>query len=216
MNLIFSIMGLLGGILCAIGDLLLDLKGRGNQKLGTSKNIDSNWMKMSEWRFGVSLILGMIGDAGVGLGIYSLGKQIAENNQLLGNITIYCGYIGAICGGFIHSLLCIQPLIYKGVMKRGTLEIADDALETLYKQVMPTFLVSYLFLMIPTIITLIAIFSGALAVPMWCALLNPIIFLIIGIGFRKIDSVRFQDLPGICMPSIGLSMLCFIGIINMK
>lgn len=100
-------------------------------------------------------------------------------------------------------------------MKRGTLEIADDALETLYKQIMPTFFVSYLILMIPTISTLIAIFSGALAVPMWCILLNPIIFLMIGIGFRKIDPVRFQDLPGICMPSLGLSMLCFIGIIHM-
>lgn len=36
MNLIFSLMGILGGILCAIGDVLLDLKGSGNQKLGTS------------------------------------------------------------------------------------------------------------------------------------------------------------------------------------
>mgnify|MGYP004494137187 FL=1 len=42
MNLIFSIMGLVGGILCCIGDLFFDLKGKGNEKLGTSKNIDSN------------------------------------------------------------------------------------------------------------------------------------------------------------------------------
>jgi len=215
MKFAFSIMGVLGGILCAIGDLLLDLKGSGNQKLGTSKNIDSNWIKMAEWRFGVSIVLAMIGDAGVGLGIYSLGKQIAENNQLLGNITIYCGYIGAICGGFIHSLLCIQALIYKGVMKRGTLQIVDDALETLYKQIMPTFLVSYLILMIPTITVLIAIFTGVLAVPMWCVLLNPIVFLVIGISFRKIDPVKFQDLPGICMPSLGLGMLSLIGVLHM-
>lgn len=26
---------------------------------------------MAEWRFGVSIVLGMLGDAGVGLGIYS-------------------------------------------------------------------------------------------------------------------------------------------------
>lgn len=42
MNLIFSIMGLVGGLLCCTGDLLFDLKGKGNKKLGTSKNIDSN------------------------------------------------------------------------------------------------------------------------------------------------------------------------------
>ena len=47
---IFSCLGLAGGLLCATGDILFDLKGRGNQKLGTSKNIDSNWTKMADWR----------------------------------------------------------------------------------------------------------------------------------------------------------------------
>lgn len=56
MNLIFSIMGLVGGLLCCAGDLLFNLKGKGNKKLGTSKYINSNWSKMSEWRFGVSII----------------------------------------------------------------------------------------------------------------------------------------------------------------
>lgn len=36
-------MALVGGLLCCVGDLLFDLKGKGNEKLGTSKNIDSNW-----------------------------------------------------------------------------------------------------------------------------------------------------------------------------
>ena len=48
----FSVLGLIGGILLAIGDILFDLKGKGNEKLGTSGNIDSNWLKMSDWRFG--------------------------------------------------------------------------------------------------------------------------------------------------------------------
>lgn len=56
MNMLFSILGLSGGILCAIGDILFDLKGRGNKKLGTSKNIDSNWIHMAYWRFGASIL----------------------------------------------------------------------------------------------------------------------------------------------------------------
>ena len=32
MNVIFGIMGLVGGILCAVGDILFDLKGRNNKK----------------------------------------------------------------------------------------------------------------------------------------------------------------------------------------
>jgi hypothetical protein len=47
---------------CCAGYILLDLKGSGNQKLGTSKYIDSNWMKMAEWRFGVSILFAMAGE----------------------------------------------------------------------------------------------------------------------------------------------------------
>ena len=62
--LLFSILGLCGGLLCCVGDILFDLKGAGNEKLGTSKNIDSNWMRMSEWRFGASILCAFFGDAG--------------------------------------------------------------------------------------------------------------------------------------------------------
>ena len=36
-NLLFSIFGLAGGLLCCVGDIFFDLKGPGNKKLGTSK-----------------------------------------------------------------------------------------------------------------------------------------------------------------------------------
>ena len=39
-NIIFGILGIAGGVLCAVGDILFDLKGKGNKKLGTSGNID--------------------------------------------------------------------------------------------------------------------------------------------------------------------------------
>jgi len=48
-----------------------------------------------------------------------------------------------------------------------------------------------------------------------CVLLNPIVFLIFGVTCRKIDPVKFQDLPGIIMPSLGLSMFGLIGILNL-
>lgn len=38
------------------------------------------------------------------------------------------------------------------------------------------------------------------------AFLNSIVFLIIGVLFRKINPNKFQDLPGIIMPSLGLAM----------
>ena len=42
MYMTFSVLGLIGGILLAIGEILFDFKGKGNEKLGTSGNIDSN------------------------------------------------------------------------------------------------------------------------------------------------------------------------------
>jgi hypothetical protein len=43
MDFIFGIVGLTGGLLCAVADIFLDLKGSGNVKLGKYKFIDSNW-----------------------------------------------------------------------------------------------------------------------------------------------------------------------------
>lgn len=214
MYLLFSVLGLIGGLLCCAGDILFDLKGKGNQKLGTSKNIDSNWVKMADWRFGLSIALATIGDALIGLGFYSIGMQIAVTHPIIGYLTLGFGYFGSIAGVFIHAFLCIQALIYKGALLHGDLQIADDILEKIYKQIMPTFMIGYISLMIPTVLIIIAILNGALDVPKLCVLLNPIVFLIFGVTCRKIDPVRFQDLPGIIMPSFGLAMFGLIGILN--
>ena len=192
MNLIFSIMGLVGGLLCCAGDLLFDLKGKGNKKLGTSKNIDSNWSKMSEWRFGVSIICAMFGVIFVGFGFYAMADMIREN-----------------------GLLCIQAIIYKRITDNGktNFKIADNTLEGFYKAIMFPFFLLYCILMIADICVVIAVLSGALGVPKWMALLNSIVFLIIGVVFRKINPDKFQDLPGIIMPSLGLAMIGVIGIV---
>jgi hypothetical protein len=99
-------------------------------------------------------------------------------------------------------------------MIHGDLQIADDILEKLYKQITPTFFAGYITLMIPTVTVIIAILNGALDVPKICVLLNPIVFLIFGVTCRKIDPVKYQDLPGIIMPSFGLAMFGLIGILN--
>lgn len=212
----FSLLGLIGGLLCCVGDILFDLKGKGNQKLGTSKNIDSNWINMADWRFGLSIAVAMVGDACVGLGFYSIGMQIAQSHPLLGYLTLGFGYFGSIAGVFIHAFVCLQALIYRGAMIHGNLQIADDILEKLYKQIMPTFAAGYIALMVPAVLVIIAILNGALDVPKICLLLNPVVFLIFGLTCRKIDPVRFQDLPGIIMPSLGLAMFGLIGMLNLS
>lgn len=81
--MIFSILGLTGGVLCAIGDILFDLKGKGNKKPGTSGNIDSSWEHMSYWRFGASILTAFAGDMLLGFGFLSLVNQIRPTNAVL-------------------------------------------------------------------------------------------------------------------------------------
>lgn len=215
MNLIFSIMGLIGGLLCSIGDILFDLKGKGNEKLGTSKNIDSNWSKMAEWRFRLSIICAMFGVILIGFGFYAIADMIREKSLLLSNLILITGFIGCIGGFFIHSMLCIQAVIYKRITNNGKInfEIVDNVLEGYYKAILPPFLLLYSILMITDICIIVAVLSGYLGVPKWMALLNSIVFLIIGVLFRKINPDKFQDLPSIIMPSLGLAMTGVIGIV---
>ncbi|MBQ8842257.1 MAG: hypothetical protein IJZ65_06475 [Ruminiclostridium sp.] len=215
MLMIFSVLGLIGGILCAVGDILFDLKGKGNQKTGPGGNVDTNWIKMSDWRFVASIICAFFGDILVMLGIYSLGMQIAEKNQTLGYITAILGCGGTVGGVLIHTTLCIQPLIYKRLMEANHSELVDSVLKTLYKAIAFPFFFGYVILMTPCVTSVIAILTGCLDVPKWFVLLNSIVFMIVGISLRKINPKLFQDLPGIIMPSMGLSMLGLIGIVNL-
>jgi hypothetical protein len=214
-ELLFSILGVIGGLFCCTGDILFDFKGKGNKKLGTSGNIDSNWTKMSYWRFGASIICAFVGDALGGLGMFSFASQIKEANPTMATIVSVCAYVGVIAGFFIHSCLCIQPIIYKKIMETNQFELADNTLEAYYKAIILPFFVGYIILTVPSACTIIAILSGYLDVPKWCALLNSIVFLVIGVTLRKIKKEWFYDLPGIIMPSLGLSMIGLIGIMNL-
>lgn len=213
MNLTFSILGLTGGILCAVGDMLFDLKGKGNRKLGTSGNIDSNWSHMSYWRFGASILVAFAGDALLGFGFLSLMRLILPGHTGLAGAMAVCGYVSVIAGFFVHTVLCIQPIIYKRIMEEGQFELADAVLEKYYKAVLPPFLIGYGFMLAATVCVIIAILTGALTVPKWCVLLNPFVFLLIGVGLRKAKPDVFYDLPGIILPSLGMGMFGLIGMI---
>lgn len=215
MLITFSVLGLIGGILCAVGDILFDFKGKGNQKIGPGGNVDTNWIKMADWRFVVSIIFAFFGDIFAMLGIYSLGMQIAVSNKVLGYVTAIVGCAGTVGGVLVHTSLCIQPLLYKRLMEAGHPELVDSVLKTFYKAIAFPFFFGYILLMTPCVTSVIAIFTGCLDVPKWFALLNSIVFMIIGITFRKINPKLFQDLPGIIMPSMGLAMLGLIGIVNL-
>lgn len=215
MHEVFSVLGIAGGILCAIGDLFLDLKGKGNRKLGTSGFIDSNWVNMAYWRFGVSILFAFAGATLLGFGFFSLAAQMADGNRALALTTGICGYVSAIAAFFVHSVLCIQAIIYKKIMETDNFRLADDTLEDYYKAVIPPFALGWLFMLAATVCVIASIVTGVLAVPKWFVLLNPFVFLLVGVCFRKIKPDWFYDLPGIIMPSLGMRMFGVIGLVNL-
>lgn len=213
--MLFSILGLIGGLLCCVGDILFDLKGKENRKLGTYGNIDSNWTKMAYWRFGASILFAWVGDTLVGFGIFSLADQIKAGNSVLAAVMAVCGYAGVIGGFFIHTILCLQAIIYKKIMEEDRFELADKTLIAFFKAVFLPFFIAYFLLMIPSFCAMAAILAGWLDVPKWFVLLNSVVFLIFGVTLRKLKPDWFYDLPGIIMPSLGLGMLGLIGIVNL-
>lgn len=44
----FSILGIMGGLLCAVADILWDFKGADNKKLGKNGLIYSKWSEMPD------------------------------------------------------------------------------------------------------------------------------------------------------------------------
>ena len=210
MNFVFAILGVCGGLCTAAGDMLLDLKGKGNEKLGSSKNIDSNWLKMSEWRFRLSVICGMIGCPMGGLGYYALAMQIEPFNNAMAFVVKLATLLGTMGGFFIHTILSIQPIIYKRIMKTNQFELADDVLEGFYGALKIPFVVLYIPLLVPTVCFIIAILNGYLDVPTWMLVCNPVVTSIIGWILRAVNKNVFYDMPAIIMNSIGTSLMCMV------
>lgn len=210
MLMTFSIIGLMGGILCAVADMLLDLKGKDNKKLGKNGIIDSNWEKMSEWRFKASVLVVMVAVPMYALGMWSLSEQVGGT---IGTMLRAATFIGSMGGFFIHAFLCLLPIVYKNSTDK---EQAVTVIDKMYETIKIPFLILYLILTLAsTVLVIISIANGSLDVPWFCYILNPIVFMIIGISLRFVNHDLFCDLPGICMPSLGLGMFGLIGIINL-
>ncbi len=216
LNLVYSIMGLLGGIVCAIGDMLIDLKGKDNVKLGKSFIIESNWTKMANIRFKISIVLGFFGSFMCSLGLYSLSRQILVQNESLAEILFILTILMAMSGFFIHTFCCIPPIFYKAIIKGADFELANDTIKALFDAVKILFFALYIFIiLVPTGIIIYCILSGILHVPTYFVVLNPFVFLIAGLLSRKVCPKYCYDFPGICMPSLGIGMFGLIGIVNL-
>lgn len=207
MIVVLAVIGIIGGFLCAVADLLLDLKGADNKKLGKMKIIDSKWLEMGQVRFVWSGILAMFAVPMYSCGFVALMLQLYKVNKVIAialTIVFLCGAMG---GFMIHTFLCLMPTIYKKIAEKQGAELSEDVVETAFRQInVPFFTLYSMLVILPAIAIIVLIMMGILSLPLWCMILNPLIIQIIGLLFRATKIKWFIDAPSCCAASIGLAM----------
>ena len=212
---VLGIIGIIGGVLCAIADLLLDIKGPDNKKLGKMGVIDSAWERMAHFRFVLSGILAMFAVPMYSCGFISL-MQMDGNyaiSAMIFRIIFLCGAMG---GFMIHIFLCLQPTIYQIIMKKNDQELAEEVINSIFRQIyVPFFTLYTMLVIIPAIAVMAFIIKGVLPLPLWCVLLNPVVFQIIGFILRATKLKIFIDAPSCCAASLGLAAYGVLALISL-
>ena len=122
---------------------------------------------------------------------------------ILGGVFLF----GAMGGIMIHTCICLAPTISQTMLKKSDLDLTNDVLETIMKQIAVPFFTQYIALVIiPAIAVMVIIVQGILPLPLWCLLLNPIVFQLIGLLLRATKCKLFIDLPSIFAASLGIGM----------
>lgn len=207
MNEIMAVIGIIGGLLCAVADCLLDIKGSDNQKLGKGGYIESKWSSMAHWRFTASGIVAMFAVPMYTCGFLALTNcfDSAHNIFAIALKVIFC--CGAMGGFMIHTFLCLMPTIYRDITEESSFALAEKVISDAFHQIMVPFVTLYsMLVIIPAIGIVYAILSGILQVPMWYVILNPVVFQLVGLLLRGTKRKCFVDVPSICAASLGLAM----------
>ena len=126
-------------------------------------------------------------------------------------IVFLCGATG---GFMIHTFLCMMPTVYRKIMAKADFALAEEVIEGLFRQIYVPFYVLYSMLVIvPAVTVMILIATGILALPLWCIILNPLMFQILGLLLRATGLKIFIDAPSCCAASLGLAMYGILAIL---
>ena len=210
-----GLLGIAGAFMCIIGDLLLDMKGVDNREIGPLGIINTSWLKMSEWRFRVSILLAMVGVPLAFAGMMAMARLIGSANECAGLWFGAFAVVGCVGGFFIHAYLCMNAIAYKRMKVFATDEHAETVITAVFKAVMIPFFAMYLCLILGTsVVLVVSILKGYLHVPWPMIFFTPPVLMAIGISLRAANRRLFCDLPGIIMPSLGMAMMSLMVILG--
>ena len=213
---IFGICGVIGAFLCILGDLLLDLKGPDNKKLGKYGIMDSAWDHMDVKRFVHSILLAGLGAPLASLGFTAMAHELAKANEGFGIAYFIIAILGAGGGFFIHAFICLLPVLYKKIEPDHGFDYAESIINTAYEAVKIPFWCLYMALVaVPSLMVIFALWNGYLDLSRWFILLTPPCLMVFGGVLQKINNRIFCDLPMVITPSLGLAMMSLMAVLNM-
>lgn len=214
---IFAIIGMVGSIVCAIGDFFLyRCKGTDSIRIGKDKKIESNWDKAKTSDFVVSSVLASISIPLYYLGLVAFAQQISLQNRGMGIAYFVVLTIGAMGGVGFHLNACFMPLIYKVVMQNGgSLRMVEEIYAIMRKACSVSAMLTYgILVFVNSIWVWVVILTGIVEVPKILCLLTPLAFLFVGNLLAKCSKV-FHTFPLAVTNTLGLGGIAVIALVSM-
>ena len=204
-----GIIGILSGILCAQADVPLAWSGRKTDAPDAKAvgRISPWWTDVREGHFDAAFWLSCIGQPGTYFTLGVLAERIADSSAVLSLLLKNCTFIGAYTGLLFHAAACIKPLVYRAIAAEVSAETAQKAMDAVGKYPKIPSLISGIVLMLAsTVIVVTAILTGALDVPKWFVLLNPVGALIPMAAARKLK-LKIGGSMGIGFSLLGIVLI---------
>ena len=186
--IVIGIIGVMSGILCARADVPLAWSGRKGDKADARRlgKIAPWWTEVKESWFDKSFWLSCIGQPGTYLTMWFLAELISQNNAGLALALKINTFIGAYTGLYFHGAVVTKYIVYRrlaGKMSDSDAQNVIDAMDKYPK--IPSLISAVSLFAVTTVIVTAAILVGALNVPAFMVLFNPIIATLVLVPLQK-------------------------------
>lgn len=183
----FGILGIISNFAAAWAYVPLVKPGKTNPNEGLSLNdVNLWWADVTSKRFKVSFWLSFLGQPGSYITMWLLADLISQGNEALALALKINTFIGCYTGLLCHVVFCMKPLLYQKLHKKMSDNESLEVIKSINPVVNAPMIIGFLALWLgATIIVAIAILTGALVVPKWCLLLNPVVSLLVLMPLKK-------------------------------
>lgn len=197
----YALAGIVGGLLFAIGDLLVYLLPH-----YMSPKLYNDLVQMSMWRLACSLYLGCVGCGMLLVGFHSLYRIVGSSGS---NITKYLLIVigfGIVLTPLGHFLIaCISHMTYKLAVESGlSAELAKTLSGGWNQYINPVKnVVMFIVIFLQSVVYIVLILSRKINAPKWTVICNPLAMVLVSIPLvLLLSGTRYAGVTE-CFESLG-------------